>query len=281
MILLFLLSAVLFGAGAIFTDQIQKKIKVGTAAVEFEYQILNDTTYPETVTEDTVITREFQITNTGTAPIYLLEEPFLVKNSGYQTMKSVMMEIGEIREKDQIITDKAVETALEPQGSRIYRCDLRFQHITKESKEILLRGGIRITGFTGADRQSGFYYGPIEILLFDFSNGELTYGRKGITVLLEENVIDLGNVEIEGVNWYRSAYLANLDQNEGKDAWQIFDASCEVEITDQPLYVRYEIVTAAGIVRSNIFEIVEKEGDVQALEFDLFTGERNEVPIEI
>jgi hypothetical protein len=279
--LIFLL-LLLFGATAIFTAQVQKRITVGTASMGLTYQLreLNEK-WPVNLTPDTVIYREFDITNIGSVPVYLLEEPYLLAQDE-SLNRATSIKILEVREEGAVLDENLRKNALKPEGTRTYRCELCFPGLGEiEEGSITLNGGIRVKAFTNADCQSGFQHGPLDIPVYDFQNGELQKKAKSTRVHFEERIIDYGNVEIKKVNWYRAEQSFYPSTEFDSKDWIEFDASEDIELCEQPVYVRYEVATAAGVIRSNIYAVSVRNGHTEKYEYDLFTGERREMPDEI
>lgn len=145
---------------------------------------------------------------------------------------------------------------------------------------LALKGKLLLRAATSADGTSGFTHGPVTGVL-DLTGGELHIPTRSRSVLLSE-LVEAGSHPIEEIRWYRAAGMEGAGTPGSRMQWSSFDAAKLLTLQRNiPQYVRYELVAAAGVVRSPVYEITLASQGIQAKAYDYFDGKEVSADISV
>lgn len=271
---IFLMLVLLCGAGAYFTDQQQAKIRAGAASMGLSVSKPTYGTIPKEIEKDSQLTIQFQVRNESSVPVYLRDQHLIYVNGTQDEKESKVQLKRTSGTSGGSGTDAGHFDALRLAAgeSKVLSYILSFPGADALPEGVLaLKGKVLLHAATSADGKSGFTHGPVTALL-DLSAGELRIPTRSREVLLSE-LVEPGSHPIEETCWYHSTRTEGSDLLGTRMQWSRFDAGSALMLQRNiPQYVRYELISAAGVVRSPVFEIVLTASGIQARAYDYFEG---------
>ena len=284
--LLFLMLVLLCGAGAYFTDQQQANIRAGAASMGLTVSKAAYGTIPKEIENDSQLTIQFQVRNDSSVPVYLTEQHVLYVNGTEEKESRVRLERTTATSSG---AGGNAGTAAGAAGalrfaageSRVLSYILSFPGVDALPEGVLaLKGKLLLHAATSADGKSGFTHGPVTAAL-DLTGGELHIPTRSRDILLSE-LVETGSHPIEEIRWYRASGVESTGIAGTRMQWGSFDASKLLTLQRNiPQYVRYELVAAAGVVRSPVYEITLTQQGIQAKAYDYFDGKEVNADISV
>ena len=264
--LLFLFLLLLCGTGAFFTDQQQAKLRAGAASMGLSVSKPVYGTIPALIEADSVLEIQFQVRNDSSVPVYL-SDPSILYVNGAKEGADTKLQLQRIKTADASSRAYEADTAslrLAAGEQRVLDYTLSFPGVDALPEGVLIvKGEILFQAATSEDGRSGFTYGPVTGL-FDLTQGELQIPARSREILLSE-VVEAGSHPYEEVQWYRASDTDSTASIGTTRTWSSLDVRTPLTLLrDIPQYVRYELVATGGIVRSPVYEILLKSGEIQA-----------------
>ena len=281
--LIFLMLVLLCGAGAYFTDQQQANIRAAAASMGLSVSKASYGTIPKEIEKDSRLTVQFQIRNESSVPVYLSDQKLLYVNGTEEKEGRVRLErttgAGSAGTGGNGGTTGVLRLAAGE--SRVLDYVLSFPGAEALPEGVLaLKGKLLLRAATSADGTSGFTHGPVTGVL-DLTGGELQIPTRSRSVLLSE-LIEAGSHPIEEVRWYRASGTEGAGTTGTRMQWSSFDTAKLLTLQrNLPQYVRYELVAAAGVVRSPVYEITLASQGIQAKAYDYFDGKEVSADISV
>ena len=286
--LIFLMLVLLCGAGAYFTDQQQANIQAGAASMGLSVSKAAYGTIPKEIGKDSRLTIQFQVRNESSVPVFLTDQYVLYVN-GMQEEKESRVQLERTTGAASSGAGGNSGTAAGAAGalrlaageSRVLSYILSFPGVDVLPEGVLaLKGKLLLHAATSADGKSGFTHGPVTAVL-DLTGGELHIPSRSRDILLSE-LVEPGSHPIEEIHWYRASDVESTVLPGTRMQWGSFDASKVLTLQRNiPQYVRYELVAAAGVVRSPVYEITLTQEGIQARARDYFDGKEVNADISV
>lgn len=260
----------LCGAGAYFCDKEESILnaKAANPGIAIEDAVFSD--IPDEILEETVMIGNYVIKNEGTVKIF-------------PSVETKMQINGKAPENDEdILVTIEYPQVLEPGTSEQGKIRITFPGAErlKEGEFELVISNMFIAS-TG-EKGKGFICGPV--------NQEIRFQEEtALYVPYRSRNIALSAVYTDGcgldeaplLRWYRSDDEVMRSGDEMK--WSLFSVEDDQTFTimkDHVMTVRYELEIKQGTVRSDIYRIYIKEGELQTESYDYLSGERTDDEVE-
>jgi archaellum component FlaG (FlaF/FlaG flagellin family) len=270
LLILILVIFAILGVEAVFVER--KALTIQASAAEVKLQVskpeVDSPPPPDGITGNSELTTSVLVRNTGTVSVYLHTGDMKLYVNGTPVLDSNRVRI-----------EESGEEFLKPLGpgeSRILHYRITFPGAeTMREGAFALKGIVEMEAYTDQNRRYGFYSGPYEAVLCDYTAGD------GLEIPVRVRNISLKAVYDPGsepgtVVWFQGEQGDISGAGESMSWNEMTEKETEnIEIRrDHPKLYRYEVRTPSLTARSDLYRIFLSKGQIMVERYDYFTGEK-------